>query len=140
MFVLPLHSSKTRHSVWLFSGTCNTFLISITLTVIHIRHCIEKNSGVSNSEYYARFQVLSVVNMKITIFWDVMPCSLAASDRSYGTTYCLYFQHRSALNMEAVCFSKIFVTGYQMIQYDIPCHNDLRHSNGIKQNRSSIKV
>jgi uncharacterized membrane protein len=27
-----------------------------------------------------------------------------------------------------------------MIQYDIPCHNDLRHSNGIKQNRSSIKV
>jgi hypothetical protein len=114
--------------------------MSITLTVIHIRHCIEKNSDVSNSEYYARFKVLSVVNMKITIFWDVLPCSLVASHQSSGATYCLYFQQSSALNMETVCFSKIFVTGYQMIQYHIPCHNDLRHRNGIKQNRSSIKV
>lgn len=67
--------AELANFVWLFSGTWNTLLIYITLTVIHIRHCIEKNSDVSNSEYYVRFQVLSVV-MKITIFWDVIPRSL----------------------------------------------------------------
>ena len=67
--------AELANFVWLFIGTWHTLPIYITLTVIHIRHCIEKNSDVSNSEYYARFQVLLVVT-KITIFWDVIPRSL----------------------------------------------------------------
>jgi len=35
--------------------------------------------------------------------------------------------------METVCFYKIFVTGYQMVKYNIPCHSDLRHRTGINR-------
>jgi hypothetical protein len=35
-----------------------------------------------------RFEILAVITMKITVFWDVMPCSLVGSYGS-GGTFCL---------------------------------------------------
>jgi hypothetical protein len=41
----------------------------------------------------ARFEVLTVVTMKITVFWDVTPCRLVDCYRRFGDS--------SALNLEA---------------------------------------
>jgi hypothetical protein len=39
-----------------------------------------------------RFQVLTAASMKMTLFWDVAPCSLVEIDRHFGGTYCLHHQ------------------------------------------------
>jgi hypothetical protein len=38
------------------------------------------------------FEVLTVVVMKSTIFWDITPCSLLRINRCFGGTYCLQLQ------------------------------------------------
>jgi hypothetical protein len=39
-----------------------------------------------------RFQVLTAANMKMTVFWDVAPCSLVEVYRRFRGTYCLNHQ------------------------------------------------
>jgi hypothetical protein len=34
------------------------------------------------------------IYVKITIFWDMTPCSLVEFHQSFGWTYCLHFQDR----------------------------------------------
>jgi hypothetical protein len=41
---------------------------------------------------YVRFQVLTAESMKMTVFWDVAPCSLVENDRNFGSTHCLHHQ------------------------------------------------
>jgi hypothetical protein len=48
---------------------------------------------------YVRFEVLTAVIMKGSIFWDITPCSPLKVNRCFGGTY--YF-----LKMEAVCSSE----------------------------------
>jgi hypothetical protein len=47
-------------------------------------------------EYYLRFKVLTVVRMKIRVFWDIASCSLII-DRHFRGAYCLHHQgiHRT---------------------------------------------
>jgi hypothetical protein len=39
-----------------------------------------------------RFQDLTAISMKVTVFWDVVPCSLVESDRCFKGAYCLHYQ------------------------------------------------
>jgi hypothetical protein len=39
-----------------------------------------------------RFQVLMVMGMNMTVFWDMVPCSLIDVDRYFRGVYCLHHQ------------------------------------------------
>jgi hypothetical protein len=41
-----------------------------------------------------RFQVLTAASVKLTVFWDMAPCSLIEADRRFRSAYCLHHQHR----------------------------------------------
>jgi hypothetical protein len=41
-----------------------------------------------------KFEVLTAVVMKSTIFWDITPCSPLKVGRHFGETYCLHLQSR----------------------------------------------
>jgi hypothetical protein len=43
---------------------------------------------------YVRFQVLTAASTKVTVFWDVAPCSLVEIDRGFRGVYRLH-HHRS---------------------------------------------
>jgi hypothetical protein len=53
-----------------------------------------------------RFQVLKAASMKMTVFWDIAPCSLVEIDRRFGDAYYL---GAVALTMEAedMCSKKV---------------------------------
>jgi hypothetical protein len=42
---------------------------------------------------YVRFQVLTAASMKMSVFWDVPPCSLQGIDRSLRGSYCFHHQN-----------------------------------------------
>jgi hypothetical protein len=42
--------------------------------------------------FFVTFQGLTAAIMKITVFWDVVPCSLVEIDRRFRGTYCLHHQ------------------------------------------------
>jgi hypothetical protein len=52
------------------------------------------NATIRIKTCYARFQVLRAVNMKITAFWDVTPCSLVEMYCHFGGTSCLHLWGR----------------------------------------------
>jgi hypothetical protein len=55
--------------------------------------------------------------MKMTVFWDVTPCSLAEIiGRRLTSAYCLHHQGDEAVMMEAVSTSKTSVSIYQTTQ------------------------
>jgi hypothetical protein len=39
-----------------------------------------------------RFQVLMAASMKMTVFWDVAPCTLVEVYRRFRSAYCLHNQ------------------------------------------------
>jgi hypothetical protein len=43
-----------------------------------------------------KFDVLTLVHLKITIFWNALVCSLVEVYRRFGETYCLHLQGRKA--------------------------------------------
>jgi hypothetical protein len=47
-----------------------------------------------------RFQILTAASMKMTIFWDVAPCSLVQIDRRFKGTYCLHHQVAFTFKMQ----------------------------------------
>jgi hypothetical protein len=59
-----------------------------------------------------RFQVLSAVSIKMTVFWDIAPYSLVETDRRLSA-YCL-----AALKMEAVSTSEMSVNFYQTTRHN----------------------
>jgi len=48
-----------------------------------------------------RFDVLSAMNVNITVFWSLTPCSLVGGYQCYGLTCCL-----TSLSMEAAGYSR----------------------------------
>jgi hypothetical protein len=54
-----------------------------------------------------RFGVIMAVHMEITVFWDVMPCSLVESYHTAGTS-CLQLKGRT-LKITAAGFSEMLV-------------------------------
>jgi hypothetical protein len=62
-----------------------------------------------------RCSVLTATNMKMTVFWDVAPCSLVEINRRFGDAYC----HIIVLMMEAVSTSETSVKLYQTTRRNI---------------------
>jgi hypothetical protein len=60
-----------------------------------------------------RFQVLSEANIKMTVLWDIVPCSLVEVDRRFRSPYCLHYQenesHSVILMMQAISISEMSV-------------------------------
>jgi hypothetical protein len=54
-----------------------------------------------------RFHVLLAMSRKMTIFWDVTPCSVVEVDQRFGSSYCLH--HQDALMTRAVSISETSV-------------------------------
>jgi hypothetical protein len=61
--------------------------------------------------YVARFQVLTVGNMKISVFWDVAPFGLAETDRRFRGACCVRYKF-IALMKEPVNTSETSVSFY----------------------------
>jgi hypothetical protein len=61
------------------------------------------------------FQVLAAASMKMTIFWNIMPCSLIEIYRRFKDA-CLLI----ALMMEAASTSETLVNFYQTTRRNIP--------------------
>jgi hypothetical protein len=51
---------------------------------------ISCRTGLPNKKFGMRFQVLMAVSMKMTAFWDIMPCNLAEVDQCFRGSYCLH--------------------------------------------------
>jgi hypothetical protein len=72
---------------------------------------------------YVRFQVCTVVNMRITVFWDVVPCNLVEVYRHFRGSCCLH--HHGILMMEAASTFETSVNFYQATWCNIPEDSDL---------------
>jgi hypothetical protein len=58
-------------------------------------------------KYCVRFEVLTAMVMKSTIFWDTTPCSRALLPTAFRLVFCSAYS--SALKMEAICSSETSV-------------------------------
>jgi hypothetical protein len=68
-----------------------------------------------------RLELLTVSTVKISVFWDVDPCSLIDCDQHFRGTCCLHLEDRSsALKMEVAGLFKMLVMIHQATQHDIP--------------------
>ena len=52
--------------------------------------------GHRNKQFWESSELLTVVTMRPTVFWNVTPCSLAEIHRSIGNTYCTNTHRRSS--------------------------------------------
>jgi hypothetical protein len=66
-----------------------------------------------------RFQVLTAMSMKVTVFWDVAPCSLVEVYQHFRGACCLHHQDIITLMLEAVTTPETSVNFYQMTQCNI---------------------
>jgi hypothetical protein len=41
-------------------------------------------------ENMLKFEIVAVASMKMTVSWDVAPCSLVETDRRFRDVYCLH--------------------------------------------------
>jgi hypothetical protein len=85
--------------------------------------------------FHVKFEVITSMTMKNTVFWDMMPHSLVEVYQCFGGAYCLHLQcsgkqskacwllvclpYSSALNMDAVCSSEMSVNFYHATQHHI---------------------
>jgi hypothetical protein len=82
----------TPQSVWPRAEACNSGMIWSRTRGMWTRRCIV-GFHISR-ECLLRFEVLTAVNMKITVFWDVIPCRLVNIYKYFGGTCCLHLQER----------------------------------------------
>jgi hypothetical protein len=61
--------------------------------------------------YTVGFEVLTVVIMKSSIFWDVTVCSRVKVNRRFRGTYRLYFQGRMGAKQELCLLQTGFLLG-----------------------------
>jgi hypothetical protein len=54
-------------------------------------------------------QVIPISLLKMTVFWDVVPCSLVEINQCFRCVYCLHHQGDEWLLMEAVSMSETSV-------------------------------
>jgi hypothetical protein len=64
------------------------------LLVVNVFRSIVLRIMVRNLPFLVGFEVLTVVVMKSTIFWDTMPCSALKINGRFGGTYRLHLQGR----------------------------------------------
>jgi hypothetical protein len=99
-------------------------VMSSNITFLHCMHnmrrvYMQQQNKSGHAEYFfMRFQVLTVASMKMTVFWDVAPCSLVEVYQCFRGACCL--THRGALTMEAASASETSVNFYQTTWHNIP--------------------
>jgi hypothetical protein len=81
---------------------------SYTFLIYEVTH---KSWRVSELLKNVGFEVLTMVVVKSTIFWDITPCSPLNVNRHFGGTYRLHLQGRKQIQqeisvMEAICSSE----------------------------------
>jgi hypothetical protein len=81
---------------------------------------VKINSFCSDHMLKVRFQVLTAVSIKMTVFWYVVPCSLVEVYRRLRCAYCLHRQGKIALMMDVASTSEISVNFYQTTRCNIP--------------------
>jgi hypothetical protein len=52
--------------------------------------CLDRTQ--EDQPFLVRFQVLTAMSMKMTVFWDIAPCSLVEINLYFRGTYCLHHQ------------------------------------------------
>jgi hypothetical protein len=67
-----------------------------------------------------RFQVLAASSMKMRVFWDIAPCSLAGVDRRFVLAYYILHQGIIALIMDAIRTSETSVYSSETTRRYIP--------------------
>jgi hypothetical protein len=75
-----------------------------------------------------RFEVLTDVAIKITVFWDVTLCSPIEVYRRFGGKYCPY-HHSSALKIETARSSKTSVNFHRITPRHIPEYSTFNYVN-----------
>jgi hypothetical protein len=59
---------------------------------LHV-NLIDRNQNHTRlATFDVRFQVLTATSMKMTVFWDVVPCSVVEIDCRFRGAYCLLHQ------------------------------------------------
>jgi hypothetical protein len=65
--------------------------LAINATVCRVIRCTRSRQQFLN-EVGLRFHILAAGSMKMTAFWDIVPCNLVEEDRCFGGTYCFHHQ------------------------------------------------
>jgi hypothetical protein len=74
---------------------------------------------VADDTMYFKIRTRTLHSLKMTVFWDVAPCSLVEIEQRFRGTYCLSL-HAIVLVMEAVSTSETSVSFYHTTRRNIP--------------------
>jgi hypothetical protein len=85
----------------------NCFLPSVIISIYYF--FLFSIHPITNFILLVGFEVLTVVVMKSTIFWDIKLCSLLKVNRRFGGTYRLHLQGR---RISSVVLSTSFDAGF----------------------------
>jgi hypothetical protein len=100
-------------------------------------HCLATDvrcdSGIQALRWHVtishKMEVVTVVTMKIAVFWDVTPCNSIDGYQCSVGTCCLHLQgHFSTLNTEAAGSSKMLLLIYKSKGNHIPQDSNLQHT------------
>jgi hypothetical protein len=82
LYILSFNASQnsSKEEKWFLIKPC-----------VHIRYAVIKYI-LQTSLLHVGFEVLTAVNMKSIIFWDITPCSPLGVNRRFGGTYRLVLQ------------------------------------------------
>ena len=83
----------------MYWGRCDYFLYCSSFLIISLCYCMLRNllrcyTSINLTYKLVKFGILSVVNIKITIFWDVTHCGLVAGCRYFHRTCCFLVEGR----------------------------------------------
>jgi hypothetical protein len=93
---------------WVFFGTNTLYFMYLTniRTYLHVEFpkiladaqtCYVLYRGPYNTKQVLIFQVPTSASMKMTVFWDVAPCSIIEIYQHFRGAYCLHCQYNSPL-------------------------------------------
>lgn len=72
-----------------------------------------------------RFEVLVVVSMSVTIFWDVAQCSVVDADKHFRRAYCICHQGVESLHSARFCaVSNLLLYLAQQLCEQLTLHSD----------------
>jgi hypothetical protein len=104
VWLLPLDLSGKRDPTSSYATAGIAFRVSGALKPHHHDKVETPLVSFNTIQFYLRSEVLTAVNVKITVFLDVTSYILADSrlTSTFGLSYCLYLQGRKfSLNMES---------------------------------------
>jgi hypothetical protein len=105
--ILHFHENRNKYSNAWFQQSVPT--ATFQLAWRHMSSLYGVTQWTYNGEHtfkYVRFQVLTAVVMKSSIFWDITPSSLLKVNRRFGGTCYLHFQVRRLSRARNQCESR----------------------------------